>query len=140
MVSLVMWILLISFAIIVIEKATTNPLDFNYTASPNGGGTGLAEVRDQVVVEDGHEEEVGVQVLVVAEGMVHRLPAQIKLGAGTSSGQQVASSQGLADATEAAGLAGVSATQLQQLLDLLSLAKTKDRLYGPTDEEGDWRG
>ncbi|KAM7473208.1 hypothetical protein LguiB_020451 [Lonicera macranthoides] len=61
-------------------------------------------------------------------------------GPGTSSGQQAGNSQGLAGATEAAGLAGVSATQLQQLLDFLNLAKTKDRLYGPTDEEGDWSG
>ncbi|KAL2529105.1 Uncharacterized protein Fot_21706 [Forsythia ovata] len=50
-----------------------NPLAFNYTGSPNGGGTDLAEERDRVVVEDGQDEEVGVQVLVEAEGLVHRL-------------------------------------------------------------------
>ncbi|KAL5832052.1 hypothetical protein ACOSQ4_017406 [Xanthoceras sorbifolium] len=108
-----------------------NPLAFNYTGSPNGGGTDLAKEGDRVVVEDRQEEEVGVQVLAVVEGLVHRLSTQIKLaGLELSLGSKVGNSQGLAGATEAAGLAGVSATQLQQLFDFLNLAKTKDRLYG----------
>ncbi|XP_062092281.1 uncharacterized protein LOC133798102 [Humulus lupulus] len=41
---------------------------------------------------------------------------------------------------EAAGISGLTPGQWQQILDALTVSKTKDRLHGLDDEEVDWSG
>ncbi|GMI63621.1 hypothetical protein HRI_000031400 [Hibiscus trionum] len=69
--------LLTSFAIISIEKGTTNPLISICKGFPNGGGIDLVKERDHALV-DGYER-VDVVVLAVARDLVHHFFVRIIL-------------------------------------------------------------
>ncbi|XP_021743142.1 uncharacterized protein LOC110709236 [Chenopodium quinoa] len=57
-----------------------------------------------------------------------------KVAGGSTKQQQ----GGASTSDDAAGLVGISATQIQKILDILN--PTNKSLHGPADEEGDWCG
>ncbi|KAK9707259.1 hypothetical protein RND81_07G184500 [Saponaria officinalis] len=65
-----------------------------------------------------------------------------KVGNGASSSTSFIQTEelGLPSSTNMTGLAGITPSQWQQILDLMNIPKSKDRLHGPEDEDIDWSG
>ncbi|XP_026379243.1 uncharacterized protein LOC113273869 [Papaver somniferum] len=109
---------------------------FKSLATLNGGLKYLVVVEDMVeTAELVVEAEVIMCLTEVEEDMA--TPIRVR-----ANNLNVPSTQQYSGTISAygAGLVGVTAAQLQQVLDYLSSNKSKLQLQGPVDEEGDWSG